>query len=173
MSVTFRKAGTCRWSQKYDNIWGFSVRKCKYHRWLPCWQACGAQLTNPNAHQERPPEPSQYWYFPQMCYQYITSLGSIVQKGKFSAAAWLLLVNTLKKVDWGKLMVQHKKIIIHIVTGFIWEYLTFEMGIKYCTRTLPTLGSPTMPTFRFVPIRPMRTVFSTWRKSGMLEIGQM
>ena len=28
-----------------------------------------------------------------------TSLGSIVQKGKFSAAAWLLLVNTLKKVD--------------------------------------------------------------------------
>ena len=99
MSVTLRKAGTCRWSQKYDNIWGFSVRKCKYHRWLPCWQACGAQLTNPNAHQERPPEPSQYWYFPQMCYQYITSLGSIVQKGKFSAAAWLLLVNTLKKVD--------------------------------------------------------------------------
>ena len=70
-------------------------------------------------------------------------------------------------------MVQHKKLIIHIVTGFIWEYLTFEMGIKYCTRTLPTLGSPTMPTFRFVPIRPMRTVFSTWRKSGMLEIGQM
>ena len=21
----------------------------------PCWQACGAQLTNPTSHQERPP----------------------------------------------------------------------------------------------------------------------
>ena len=30
----------------------------------------------------------------------------MVQKGKFSAAAWLLLVNTLKNVDWGKFMVK-------------------------------------------------------------------
>lgn len=42
----------------------------------------------------------------------------MVQKGKFSAAAWLF-VNTLKKVDF------------------------------------PTLGIPTMPTFKLVPTRPI------------------
>ena len=42
----------------------------------------------------------------------------MVQKGKFSAAAWLL-VNTLKKVDF------------------------------------PTLGIPTIPTFKLVPTRPI------------------
>lgn len=47
----------------------------------------------------------------------------MVQKGKFSAAAWLL-VSTLKNVD------------------------------------LPTLGTPTMPTFKFVPTRPISGFFS-------------
>ena len=35
--------------------------------------------------------------------------------------------------------------------------------------TLPTLGSPTMPTLRLVPMRPMRTVFSTWSDAWGLE----
>lgn len=47
----------------------------------------------------------------------------MVQKGKFSAAAWLF-VNTLKNVDF------------------------------------PTLGIPTMPTFKFVPTLPIKGFFS-------------
>ena len=56
---------------------------------------------------------------------YLASLGSIVQKGKFSVAAIEDLVKTLKKVDF------------------------------------PTFGNPTMPHLRLVPIRPMRTIFSS------------
>jgi hypothetical protein len=55
--------------------------------------------------------------------KYLFSLGSMVQNGKFSAAA-SLLVRTLKNVD------------------------------------LPTFGIPTIPTFRFVPTRPMSGFFS-------------
>lgn len=51
--------------------------------------------------------------------KYLFSFGSIVQKGKFSAAAELF-VNTLKNVDF------------------------------------PTFGTPTMPTFKFVPTRPIK-----------------
>lgn len=54
---------------------------------------------------------------------YLFSLGSMVQKGKFSAAAELL-VRTLKNVDF------------------------------------PTLGTPTIPTRRLVPTRPIRGFFS-------------
>lgn len=57
--------------------------------------------------------------------RYLFSLGSMVQKGKFSAAAIEVLVNTLKKV------------------------------------LLPTLGSPTIPHLRLVPILPMITIFSS------------
>lgn len=53
-----------------------------------------------------------------MCKKDLFSLGSMVQKGKFSAGA-SLFVRMLKKVD------------------------------------LPTLGSPTIPTFKLVPTRPI------------------
>lgn len=55
--------------------------------------------------------------------KYLFSLGSMVQKGKFSAAMELL-VRTLKKVDF------------------------------------PTFGTPTMPTRKLVPTRPIRGFFS-------------
>lgn len=55
--------------------------------------------------------------------KYLFSLGSMVQKGKFSAGA-ALFVSTLKNVD------------------------------------LPTFGTPTMPTRKFVPTRPINGFFS-------------
>ena len=62
---------------------------------------------------------------PKPLSRYLFSLGSMVQNGKFSAAAMLVLVRTLKKVD------------------------------------LPTLGRPTIPHLRFVPMRPISTCFSS------------
>lgn len=55
--------------------------------------------------------------------EYLFSFGSMVQNGKFSAAAELF-VRTLKNVDF------------------------------------PTLGTPTIPTLRLVPTRPIRGFFS-------------
>lgn len=65
------------------------------------------------------------------------SFGSIVQNGKFSAAAWLA-VSTLKKVD------------------LLFSYKKFKLAAN-CNnnnQSYPTLGTPTMPTLRLVPIRP-------------------
>jgi len=64
--------------------------------------------------------------------EHLFSLGSMVQKGKFSAGA-ALFVRMLKNVDFPKLK---KKITCKVSEVTIW--------IKW---SIPTLGSPTIPTF--------------------------
>ncbi len=73
--------------------------------------------------------------------EHLFSLGSMVQKGKFSAGA-ALFVRMLKNVDFPKLK---KKITCKVSEVTIW--------IKW---SIPTLGSPTIPTFKLVPTRPIR-----------------
>lgn len=78
----------------------------------------------------------------------LLSFGSIVQNGKFSAAAWLL-VSTLKKVDFLQRTASGKPLVMSHNTH------TLQISTLYGTRTYPTLGNPTIPIFREVPNRPI------------------
>lgn len=87
----------------------------------------------------------------------LLSFGSIVQNGKFSAAAWLL-VSTLKNVDflwwtWTGVSVKAQHLFIH--TTHIW-ILTYWTCIRPIMHTYPTLGRPTIPIFREVPNLPIK-----------------
>lgn len=86
----------------------------------------------------------------------------MVQKGKFSAAAWLL-VRTLKKVDFlcvDRLTDQSGQMLTNRGTreGTTWASTDNKPRQQI---TYPTLGSPTMPIFKLVPTLPKSKILAS------------
>lgn len=145
MSTTFRKAGTLlesqtrrRWDRNAGNA-GQLTQTDRTEKWVRCTHLAGL------------------WYWQRKSKRSsgtgtLLSFGSIVQNGKFSAAAWLL-VSTLKNVDflwWFKAREGH--------VNSCWVTQNTQRvppSTNYASSTYPTLGNPTIPILREVPNRPI------------------